>query len=104
MTLEKQVHKDNKVYRMACKHCSSDSEKQKTEVLHRLQRFECNNPKRRISNACHRNVGRLSSRFRYLSMLNVYSGYNHIFIADEDVPKTAFRCPGALGTYEWVVM
>ena len=22
----------------------------------------------------------------------------------EDVSKTAFRCPGAIGTYEWVVM
>jgi hypothetical protein len=36
--------------------------------------------------------------------LDGYSGYNQIFIAEEDVPKTAFRCPGALGTYEWVVM
>ena len=42
--------------------------------------------------------------YEYLSMLDGYSGYNQIFIADEDVPKTAFRCPGALGTYEWVVM
>ena len=42
--------------------------------------------------------------FEYLSMLDGYSGYNQIFIADEDVPKTAFRCPEALGTYEWVVM
>lgn len=42
--------------------------------------------------------------FEYLSLLDAYSGYNQIFIADEDVSKTAFRCPGALGTYEWVVM
>ncbi|XP_058741269.1 uncharacterized protein LOC131613635 [Vicia villosa] len=41
---------------------------------------------------------------KYLSMLDGYSGYNQIFIAEEDIPKTAFRCPGALGTYEWVVM
>ncbi|WJX26318.1 hypothetical protein P8452_15256 [Trifolium repens] len=40
----------------------------------------------------------------YLSMLDGYSGYNQIFIADDDIAKTAFRCPGALGTYEWVVM
>src|ERR1044072_791465 len=40
----------------------------------------------------------------YLSLLDGYSGYNQIFIAEEDVPKTAFRCPGALGTYEWVVI
>ena len=40
----------------------------------------------------------------YLSMLDGYSGYNQIFITEEDFPKTAFRCTGALGTYEWVVM
>src|SRR3954466_1688364 len=42
--------------------------------------------------------------YEYLSMLDGYSGYNQIFIAEEDVPKTAFRCLGAIGAYEWVVM
>ena len=42
--------------------------------------------------------------FEYLSMLDGYSGYNQIFIADEDVLKSAFHCSGALRTYEWVVM
>ncbi|XP_039686971.1 uncharacterized protein [Medicago truncatula] len=42
--------------------------------------------------------------FDYLSMLDGYSGYNQIFIAEEDIAKTAFRCPGALGCYEWLVM
>ncbi|XP_058751478.1 uncharacterized protein LOC131624538 [Vicia villosa] len=37
-------------------------------------------------------------------MLDGYAGYNQIFTAEEDVPKMVFRCPGALGTYEWVVM
>ncbi|GKV33998.1 hypothetical protein SLEP1_g42429 [Rubroshorea leprosula] len=32
------------------------------------------------------------------------SGYNQIFIVDADVPKTAFRCPSAVGTFEWVMM
>jgi len=35
--------------------------------------------------------------FDYLSMLDEYSSYNQIFIAEEDVSKTSFRCPGALG-------
>ncbi|XP_072080962.1 uncharacterized protein [Arachis hypogaea] len=39
-----------------------------------------------------------------LSLMDSYSGYNQIFIAEDDVSKIAFRCPGALGTYEWVVM
>ncbi|XP_016173272.1 uncharacterized protein LOC107615752 [Arachis ipaensis] len=39
-----------------------------------------------------------------LSFMDSYSGYNQIFIAEEDVAKNVFRCPGALGTYEWVVM
>jgi len=42
--------------------------------------------------------------FEYLSMLDGYSGYNQIFIAEEDVSKTAFQYPGALGCYEWLVM
>src|SRR3954469_19189514 len=42
--------------------------------------------------------------FEYLSMLDGYSGYNQIFIAEDDVSKTSFRCLGAIGTYEWVVM
>ncbi|WJX89440.1 hypothetical protein P8452_71439 [Trifolium repens] len=32
--------------------------------------------------------------FEFLSMLDGYSGYNQIFIAEEDVSKTSFRCPG----------
>ena len=33
-----------------------------------------------------------------------HSGYNQIYIAEEDVPKMAFRCPGAIRTFEWVGM
>jgi len=46
----------------------------------------------------------LAAGFEYLSMLDGYSGYNQIFIVEEDASKTAFRCPGALGCYEWLVM
>ena len=42
--------------------------------------------------------------FEYLSMLDGYSFYNQILIGEDDVPKTAFRCPRALGTYDWVGM
>lgn len=42
--------------------------------------------------------------FKNLSHLDGYSGYNQIFIVEEDVAKTVFRCSGALGTYKWVMM
>lgn len=42
--------------------------------------------------------------FEYLSMLDGYSVYNQVFMADKDVRKMAFRCPRALGTYELELM
>ncbi|KAM2998356.1 hypothetical protein FF2_040020 [Malus domestica] len=39
-----------------------------------------------------------------LSFMDGHADYNQIFITEADVHKTAFCCPGALGTYEWVVM
>ncbi|GKV47251.1 hypothetical protein SLEP1_g54167 [Rubroshorea leprosula] len=41
---------------------------------------------------------------KILSFMDGHSGYNQIFIADTNIPKTASRCPGAAGTFEWVVM
>ncbi|XP_058198560.1 uncharacterized protein LOC131314085 [Rhododendron vialii] len=41
---------------------------------------------------------------RFLSFMDGYSGYNQIFIAEEDTHKTAFRCPGYIGLFEWIVM
>jgi len=32
------------------------------------------------------------------------AGYNQIFMAEQDIPKTAFRCPGHVGLFEWIVM
>jgi len=32
------------------------------------------------------------------------AGYNQIFMAEKDIPKTAFRCPGHVGLFEWIVM
>jgi hypothetical protein len=45
-----------------------------------------------------------ASRHKVISFMDDNVGYNQIFMAEEDVPKTAFRCLGALGLYEWVVM
>ena len=45
-----------------------------------------------------------STGHQILSMMDGHSGYNQICIAEEDVHKTAFRCPGNIGTFEWVKM
>ena len=39
-----------------------------------------------------------------LSFMDGFSGYNHILIAIEDIPKTAFRCSGSIGKFEGLVM
>ena len=38
-----------------------------------------------------------------LSFMEGYSGCNQIYLTEEDVYKTAFHCPGAIGIFEWVV-
>ena len=45
-----------------------------------------------------------ASGHKVVSFIDDNVGYNQIFMAEEDIPKTAFRCPGAIGLYEWVVM
>jgi hypothetical protein len=41
---------------------------------------------------------------KVISFLDGNAGYNQIFMAKEDVSKTAFLCPGFVGLFEWVVM
>jgi hypothetical protein len=41
---------------------------------------------------------------KILSFMDGNAGYNQIFIALEDINKTAFRVPGAVGLFEYVVM
>jgi hypothetical protein len=41
---------------------------------------------------------------KVISFLDNNAGYNKIFMAKEDMSKTAFRCPGFVGLFEWVVM
>lgn len=36
--------------------------------------------------------------------MNEHSSYNQIFITEDNAIKIAFRCPGYLGTYKWVIM
>jgi hypothetical protein len=41
---------------------------------------------------------------KVISFLDGKEGYNQIFMAKEDVSKTAFRYSGFIGLFEWVVM
>jgi len=41
---------------------------------------------------------------KVISFMDGNAGYNQIFMAEEDVHKTAFRCSGHVGLFEWVVM
>jgi hypothetical protein len=37
-----------------------------------------------------------------MPLLDGNAGYNQIFMAIEDISKTAFRCPGHIGLFEWI--
>jgi len=41
---------------------------------------------------------------RIISFMDGNARYNQIFMAEEDIPKTAFRFPGHVGLFEWIVM
>jgi hypothetical protein len=41
---------------------------------------------------------------KILSFMDGKAGYNQIFMAPKDIHKTAFRVPGAVGLFEYVVM
>jgi hypothetical protein len=45
-----------------------------------------------------------ASGHRVISFLDVNTNYNQIFMADEDMSKTAFRCPGFIGLFKWVII
>jgi len=45
-----------------------------------------------------------TSGHKVISFMDGNARYNQILMAEEDISKTAFRCPGHIGLYEWVVM
>jgi hypothetical protein len=48
-------------------------------------------------------INRASSH-KVISFLDDNAGSNQIFMAEEDMYKIAFCCPGFVGLFEWVVM
>jgi hypothetical protein len=45
-----------------------------------------------------------ASGHQVISFLDGNTGYNQIFMAEEDMSKTTFCCPSFIGLFEWVVM
>jgi hypothetical protein len=45
-----------------------------------------------------------ASGHRVISFLDGNASYNQIFLAEEDMSKIAFRCPGFISLFEWIVM
>ena len=43
-----------------------------------------------------------ASGHKIINFMDGNAGYNQIFMAEEDVNKTTYRCPGGMGLYEWV--
>ena len=39
-----------------------------------------------------------------LSFMDGFSRYNQILIVVDDISKTAFKCPGSVGMFKWMVM
>ena len=44
------------------------------------------------------------ARHKVISFMDNNAGYNLIFMAEEDIAKTAFRCPDIIGLFKWVVI
>ncbi len=45
-----------------------------------------------------------ASWHKILRFMDGNAGYNQIFMAEENIFKIAFRCPSAIGLFEWGVM
>jgi hypothetical protein len=45
-----------------------------------------------------------AARHKVISFMDGNTRYNQIFMAEEDIHRAAFKCPGAISLYEWVVM
>jgi hypothetical protein len=46
----------------------------------------------------------VATSHKILNFMDANASYNQIFMAPEDINKTVFRVPGAVGLFEYVVM
>ena len=45
-----------------------------------------------------------TAKHKVISFMDSNAGCNQIFMAEEDIAKMTFRCPGAISLFKWVVM
>ena len=45
-----------------------------------------------------------AAEHKVISFMDGNACYNQFFMAEENIAKTTFRCPGVIGLFEWVVM
>jgi hypothetical protein len=67
-----------------------------------LQRPQQGYSKGRIPDACAETLINAAVGHKILSFMDGNTGYNQIFMALEDIHKTAFRVPGAVGLFEYL--
>ena len=72
--------------------------------MHRLQRSEQATPMDGYPMLIANMLVDAATRHKVISFFDGNAGYNQIFMVEEDIAKTVFRCPGAIGLFEWVVM
>jgi len=75
---------------MASEHSSCAQEKRVSQSLIGFRGLNKATPKDEYPMPIAEMLVDSAARFKYLSILDDFSGYNKIFIAEEDVSKTAF--------------
>jgi hypothetical protein len=86
------------------KHRPCLQEKWEDEGLHRFQRFEQGHSYGWIPMPIADLLVDAAAGHEVISFMDGNAGYSQIFTAIEDISETAFRCPGHIGLFEWIVM
>jgi hypothetical protein len=85
-------------------HTHGDEEHQQNSGMYRFSQFKKATPKDEYPMAIANMLTNNAYRHRIICFLDGNAGYNQIFMAEENMSKTTFRCLGFIGLFEWVVM
>jgi hypothetical protein len=92
------------VHRLDLRHRSSREERHQIHICIDFCNLNRATPKDEYPRAIADMLVNDSSGHKVISFLDGNAGYNQIFMAEEDMYKTTFRCPGFVVLFEWVVM